>query len=244
VPFALEAPAAAFAAAHGAPGAARFAIETALLAVLAQRRRTRVAGLLRAGPFADLTCAPIVDDVAQARAAVACGARCLKLKLEAADLDVVRAIARAVPGIGLRVDANRGWPRAEVHARLAALAGLPIEYVEEPCRDAHELLATPLACRIALDESLVELGDPALARALASPRLAALVVKPTLLGGFARCLELARAARRAGVAAIVSHALEGPIGFAACRELAHVIGAEVPIGLAPHPALDRFAEAA
>src|SRR5206468_1527550 len=63
------------------------------------------------------------------------------------------------------------------------------------------------------------------------------VLKPTLLGGFATCLELARRAHTAGVAAIVTHALEGPVGFAACVELARAIGGPHAHGLAPHAGL-------
>lgn len=211
--------------------AARFAIETALLVVLAQRARTSVANLLAALPQAELEAAVVVDDKSEALAAVAAGAHCLKIKVGASDLARVRSIAAAVPTARLRLDVNRGWPRELVTAHLAALADLPIDYVEEPCRDAHELLATPLALRIALDESLIELGREALDRALRSPQLAALVLKPTLLGGFARCLDLAAVAHRHGVAPIVSHTLEGPIGFAACHELARAVGADVPVGL-------------
>jgi O-succinylbenzoate synthase len=221
--------------------AARFAIETVLLAALAQRARTSIAALWSPLPH-ELNFASVVDSIADALLAVARGARCLKIK--ASSPDRVLRIARAVPGVRLRVDANRSWPRADTERWLAQLGALPIDYVEEPCVDAHELLAAALPCRIALDESLVELDPSALDRALASPDLAALVLKPTLLGGFARCLELAALAHRHGVAPIVSHALEGPIGMAACIELARAIGADVPVGLAPHPALDRFAEAA
>jgi O-succinylbenzoate synthase len=97
--------------------------------------------------------------------------------------------------------------------------------------------------RLALDESLLDLDAAALARALTSPRLAALVLKPTLLGGFARCLELAAAAHEHGVAPVITHTLEGPIGTAACTELARAVAADVPVGLAPHPALDHFTDA-
>jgi o-succinylbenzoate synthase len=221
--------------------AARFAIETALLCALAQHGRTSVAALWSPIPQGELRSAVVVDDETEARDAVARGARCLKVK--AADPGIVLRIAAAVPGVRLRVDANRSWPRTEVEAWLAQLAPLPIEYVEEPCVDAHELLANHLPCRIALDESLVGLDPAELARALASTDLAALILKPTLLGGFARCHELATLAHRHGVAPIVTHALEGPIGTAACTELARTIGADVPVGLAPHPALDHFWEA-
>jgi o-succinylbenzoate synthase len=209
--------------------AARFALETAF---------RRALGI--ASPPRPLRSAVVVDDEADARAAVAGGASCLKIKR----LDRARAIASAAPGVPLRLDANRLWPIDEVSDRFAALDGLPIEFVEEPCPRAHELLDQGLRFPIALDESLAELAPSDLERALRSNQLAALVLKPTVLGGFMRCHELAALARRAGVAAIVSHALEGPIGFAACHELAREIACDVAVGLAPHPALEHFAEAA
>jgi O-succinylbenzoate synthase len=186
--------------------------------------------------------AAVVDDPDAARRAFAAGIRCFKIKLGAEDpLDRVRAIAAAVPGAALRIDANRSWPPAEVLDRLASLASLPVEYVEEPCRDAHRLLAGPLPCKLALDESLIELSAEELAAALRSPALAAVILKPALLGGLSACLELATRARACGVAAVASHTLEGPIGTAACAELALALAAEdapgPAAGLAPHPAL-------
>jgi o-succinylbenzoate synthase len=229
----------------GAP-AARFAIETALLAAFAQHARTSIAQLFSAMPQAELRTSVVADDEDSAQVAAALGARCLKIKVGGdpqVDIARVRAIAKRAPHTQLRLDANRGWPAGDVDRILAELRDLPIEYVEEPCHDAHLLLACDLPYRIALDESLVDLDPPQLARALSSPRLAALVLKPTLLGGFARCMELAGLAHRHGVAPIVSHTLESPVGTAACHELARAIGADVPVGLAPHPALAHFAEA-
>ena len=75
-----------------------------------------------------------------------------------------------------------------------------------------------------------------LARALESPQLAALVLKPTLLGGFARCLELAAAAQRTASRRSSRTRSRDRIGTAACRELARAIGSDVPVGLAPHVA--------
>lgn len=221
--------------------AARFALETALLVALAQQRGTSVAALWSPRPPRELRMAVVVDNVDDARRAVDVGYECLKIKANSPER--VLQIARAVPGATLRVDANRSWPCAETLDWMKQLAGLPIEYIEEPCQDAHKLLHDHLPHRIALDESLVTLSRADLERALTSSSLAALVLKPTLLGGFAACLELAALARRHNVVPIVSHALEGPIGTAACFELARAIAANVPVGLAPHPALDRFAEA-
>jgi len=225
--------------------AVRFAIETALLSALAAERNISLASLLAGRPLHGVPLAVVVDTPAEAARAFADGVGCLKIKVGAydfrADLDRLRAIARAAPGARLRLDANRTWPRDVVHEWLGALSDLPIDYVEEPCADAHLLLATQLACPIALDESLAMLAPDVLDAALRSRSLAALVLKPTLLGGLHACLELARRARGAGVAAIVSHSLEGPIGTAACAELALAIGGEHAAGLAPHPALVAWA---
>ena len=220
--------------------AARFGIETALLSALAQRSRRSIAALWSAIPHGELRNAIVVDDETEARAAVANGARVVKIKAE--DPDRVLRIAAAIPGVRLRVDANRSWPFERAVAWLDRLALLPIDFVEEPCVDAHELLAQRLPCRIALDESLISLDQRDLMVALGSPELAALILKPTLLGGFSRCMALAALAHRHGVAPIVTHTLEGPIGTAACIELARAIGADVPVGLAPHSGLDHFAE--
>jgi o-succinylbenzoate synthase len=244
--FAIHDPAVQMALA-AAPPAARFAIEAALADALARESGVSLAALLApragsAGPAARVPIAAVVDDAEAARRAYAAGVRCLKIKLNADDpIDRVLAIAAAVPNARLRIDANRTWPREEVADRLAALARWSIEYVEEPCRDAHLMLGTELPCRLALDESLAELSREAIATALRQPGLAAIVLKPTLLGGLAAAAELAALARRAGVAAVASHALEGPIGTAACAELALALGPGPAAGLAAHAGLDGWA---
>lgn len=220
---------------------ARFAIETAVLSALASQRCGPIADLLADSPARSLPVAVVVDSPEDARQAVASGARTLKIKVGPdGDVDRVLAIAAAAPGVVLRLDANRSWPRARVRERLFALAELRIELVEEPCVDAHTLLAEPLPCPLALDESLATISPASLDAALASPGLGALVLKPTLLGGFAACLALAARARLAGKAAVVTHCLEGPVGTGACAELALALGG-ASAGLAPHAALARWA---
>ena len=219
------------AASAGSSPSARFAIETALAVVRAQRERTSVARLL--GGEHVVPAVTVVDDACDVTTPI------VKIKVGAApfgdDLARMQRIAAAAPGAPIRVDANRRWPRGEALARLAMTSdalGARLQYVEEPCEGAHELLERDLPCALALDESLVALapGDvaaarsPDLAAALRSPHLAALVLKPTLLGGFARCLELAALARAHGKLAVVTHALEGPVGRAACAELAKAVG--------------------
>ena len=237
-----------FAAAITTSPSARFAIETAVLSARAAARACPLADLLvvddepNPSPRDAIPTAVVVDDPEAARRAIAAGARCLKIKVgPTGDLERVIAIHHAAPTATLRLDANRAWSRALTRPLLHALADLPIEFVEEPCPDAHELLADALPCPIALDESLATLTDAQLTVALAAPGLAALVLKPTLLGGLHACLALAARAAAAGKDVVVTHALEGPIGTAACAELALAIAGQLasaaPAGLAPHPAL-------
>jgi L-alanine-DL-glutamate epimerase-like enolase superfamily enzyme len=202
-----------------APASARFAIETALLDALGRERGRSIAALF-GGSDEPLALAAVVDDAEQARRAFADGIRCLKIKL-AADDDPGRvfAIAAAVPQARLRIDANRSWPRAEVADRLTALAALPIDYVEEPCRDSHQLLSESLPCPIALDEGLLAMSEV----------------------GFSVVFPIAALAQRCRVPPIVSHALEGPIGTAACAEIARAIGGRHAVGLAAHAALAGWA---
>ncbi|HWO22131.1 MAG TPA: AMP-binding protein [Kofleriaceae bacterium] len=231
-------------AADAAPDAtaARFAIEAALTGALAAERGTTLEALLDAVVGAPGWPGPppsvVVDDEGEARAAAAAGGRALKIKVgPGGDLDRVRAIAAAAPGVRLRLDANRTWPRAAVRERLATLAsaGLPIDYIEEPCAASHELLGEALAIPIALDESLAELAraaPDALDAALAAPGLGALILKPTLLG-LAGTVVLAARARAARVPAIVTHCLESPVGRAACAALASAIAGSPDRAAAP-----------
>jgi o-succinylbenzoate---CoA ligase len=217
--------------------AARFAIEAALLDALAAERGTTLAALLEAGVGAPgapgLPPSAVVDHPGEARGAVAAGARALKLKVgPGGDLDRVRAIAAAAPGVRLRLDANRAWPRDAVRERLAALADLPVQYVEEPCAGAHALLGEALPVPIALDESLAGLAPEALEAALGAPGLGALVLKPTLLG-LAGAALLAARARAAGVPAVATHCLESPVGRAACAALAEALAGSADAARAP-----------
>jgi O-succinylbenzoic acid--CoA ligase len=224
---------------HFAPSpAARFALETAVLTALAAERGVALSALLGGGAET-LPIAMVVDDLEAAQRAYELGVRHLKLKSHAKDdFALARAIADALPDVRLRIDANRTWPEASVRDRLAMLAALPVEFVEEPCSDSRALLGEELPCKLALDESLSQLGEDEIAQVLRQPGLAAIILKPTLLGGVTSCLQLAARAREAGKRAIVTHTLEGPIGTAACAELALAVG-DVP-GLAPHPGLDSW----
>ena len=203
------------------PPAAAWALFTAILDARARARGVPLAALLAPRPAARLPVAAVVDGAAAALVAVARGIRTVKVKIggRLGDLEhaaaTLSAIREAVgPDVAIRADGNRGFPAAAVPALLDRLAAYDLEYVEEPAFDLP--LSTRTTPPLALDESL---ADPANDPAIDAATVAAVVLKPTVLGP-ARTLALAARAQAAGVAAVVSHALEGPIGFAACAELA------------------------
>jgi L-alanine-DL-glutamate epimerase-like enolase superfamily enzyme len=209
--------------------AARFAIESALCDLVARTAGWPLARLLAPapGPAASVPINALCATPGEAIAAIARGIRCVKVKARG-DLELVRAI-RAVlpPDVRLRVDANQAWSATESVARLEELAALGVEYVEEPTAGLARGLRAPLAAPIALDESLASIDsgdlDAWLDDALASRAIAALVLKPSLVGGLTACLALAGRARAHGVGAVVTHAFDGPIATAAACELARAI---------------------
>jgi len=236
---------------------ARFALECALLDLLARRDGLSAAAwlagdrALQAVPVSVLL--PDAEDAAIAEAATAAarGHTVLKLKVARPDrsaneedalLAAVRAAADAGSGlprqVRLRLDANGALCPEEVVPRLAAMRRHGVELVEEPVAGAALLALPPLPLPWAADESL---ADAALAEALlALPpgrRPAALVLKPAQLG-LTCCLRLAAACARHGVGVIVTHSLDGDLGHAAACALAAALPQPPwPCGLAPHPGL-------
>ncbi len=137
--------------------------------------------------------------------------------------DVARvAEARAYLGAEgrIRVDANGAWNVDEAERAVHALAGYDLEYVEQPCATVAELAelrerVAYMGIPIAADESVRKAADPlAVARAGAADLL---VLKAQPLGGIHSALALAA---EAGLPAVVSSALETPVGISMGLHLA------------------------
>ncbi|WP_295775693.1 o-succinylbenzoate synthase [uncultured Microbacterium sp.] len=155
------------------------------------------------------------------------GCRTAKVKVAetgqtlADDVARVRAVRAAMGPEGrVRVDANGGWNVDEAEHAAHALAAFDLEYLEQPCASIDELseLRERLAdwdLPIAADESVRKAADPlAVARAGAADLL---VVKAQPLGGVARALSIVD---EAGLAAVVSSALDTSVGLAMGAALA------------------------
>jgi len=220
-----------------------FGIETALLDLLARKRGLPLRRLLSpeaADRVRVNAIAPLDGVVPKAEQ----GYTVIKVKVGLAPWPDEAAALRRLDlpeGVTLRLDANRAWSRAEAEGFLAAIAGLPVESLEEPLSPAEIgglkslQAATPIA--LAIDESLDVIGVDTL---LSAPPVRRLVLKPALLGGLRRTFAVATAARVVGYDIVVTSYLESAVGVAAVANLAAVLDPEARTahGLAT---LDLFA---
>ena len=228
--------------------AARFAIETALFDLVAQRNDCSVSRALNDHAATEVPLAALcvganpAEIMAAIRAAWNQGIRTVKLKIgkpkaftaECALLDQVRHEFGFE--LGLRLDANAAWNPEEAMDHLHALALYRPEFVEQPVAPdrLHQLVAPPVA--IAADESLHSAKTNA-DMIFRSEACHVAVLKPMVIGGLLQCRRLARLAEESGVDTVVTHLFDGPIALAASAELALSIGETRPAGLAPHAGL-------
>lgn len=174
---------------------------------------------------------------AQARAAVAAGYRCLKLKVGVGDDRARLAAVRAAvgPEVALRIDANGAWSAAEAPRALAALAPIGLELCEEPVHGVAALAAVQAAVAplpLAMDETGVGPG------ALDAGATRAVCLKLSRCGGISGLLDAARRARAAGSEVYLASTLDGPLGIAGALHAAAAIAPERPCGLATLDAFD------
>lgn len=155
---------------------------------------------------------------AEAKAAVAAGYACAKLKVAAAaprtDIDRVRAARSGLgPGPELRLDANGAWDRPAALEVLRAVEPLDVSYCEEPVPglEAMAALGRDLAVPGAADESMRTPADAERALGLG---LGVLIVKPQALGGPDPALAVAALAAAAGARAVVTSFADSAVGLA------------------------------
>lgn len=173
------------------------------------------------------------DMLAQVKAKLLQGFRCIKLKIGAMDWDEELRLIRTIRSrfgsgnLQLRVDANGAWTAEEAEEKMAALAPLDIHSIEQPIapyrwKDMARLCRMQDAARdkggtflpIALDEELIGVNTPEEKRLLLDTiRPQYIVVKPTLHGGMTGSMEWVSEARKRGIGSWMTSALESNIGL-------------------------------
>ena len=222
-PFALEAIGERLAALPGNQ-AARAALDGALhdlVGKLLGQPVWRLLGLLPAGPPTSWTVwLGDPDDMARRAEAVGDRFRRLKLKLggrDGLDVERVRAV-RAVTGLPLQVDVNEYWELDEAVEAVGELAGLGVDYVEQPLPAGDpggERLKRESPLPIYLDEDCHTLADvPACAE-----RGHGINIKLAKSGGLREAVRMAHAARALGLDVMLGCMVESGLGIAAAAQI-------------------------
>ncbi|QRN35336.1 o-succinylbenzoate synthase [Pectobacterium brasiliense] len=145
---------------------------------------------------------------------------------------IVNVLLEALPDLKLRLDANRSWTRAKADgfARYVAPSlRSRIAFLEEPCKTREESreFARETGISIAWDESVRDADF----RVEAEPGVSAIVIKPTLVGSFARCQQLVQETHQAGLTAVISSSIESSLGLTQLARLAHWLTPDTIPGL-------------
>jgi len=182
----------------------------------------RLLGLRRTGPP---TCWTVwlgdPDDMARRAERAAPRFKRLKLKLGGGDgLDVERVRAvRAVTDLPLQVDVNEYWTVDEALEALPQLAGLGVEYCEQPLPEgdpggAQVKAASPIP--IYVDEDCHTLADVA----SCAERAHGINIKLSKSGGIREAIRMAHAARALGLGVMLGCMIESGLGISAGAQIA------------------------
>ena len=144
------------------------------------------------------------------------------------DLFRVLRLHEFFPEAKIRIDANGGYnvQNAIEIAKEIAIAGIDLEYFEQPVKTIAELAEVKLklsriGIKVAADESVRKVSDPlAVAQANAAD---VLVLKAQPLGGISNALAIAK---EAGLPVTISSALETSVGISMGLHLAAALDIE------------------
>jgi o-succinylbenzoate synthase len=157
------------------------------------------------------------------------GFRCIKIKVGAIEFKeecrLIENIRKSFSPtqIEIRLDANGGFTEQNVRERLSILSQYTIHSIEQPVKPQHYLLMHQLCAEniipIALDEELIGTDQAEMrVKLLEIIRPQYIILKPSLLGGFATCNEWIQIATGLGIDWWATSALESNIGLNAIAQ--------------------------
>ena len=177
----------------------------------------------------------------QIRTKLEAGYRCLKMKIGSLDFatecDILHNLRTQFDkrDLEIRVDANGAFAPQEAPAKLEKLARYGLHSIEQPIApgqlDTMATLCQNSPLPIALDEELI-LADPARKKSLLNtiqPHY--IILKPSLLGGFAQSAEWIAEAESAQAGWWITSALESNIGLNAIAQWTATLDSAMPQGL-------------
>jgi len=169
------------------------------------------------------------------------GFKCIKLKIGAInfeeELSLLKLIRTDFPEdqLELRVDANGAFSADEAAEKLKQLSEYRIHSIEQPIKQKQwEAMAdlcknTPIP--IALDEELIGLKPDEISLMLNAISPQYIILKPSLLGGFAASEKFITEAEKRNIGWWVTSALEANIGLNAIAQWTFTLNNSMPQGL-------------
>lgn len=170
------------------------------------------------------------------------GFNCIKLKIGALDFDAEWALIKGLrkrfsaSEITIRVDANGAYTDDQPLEKLKRLSELDLHSIEQPIAHGHWDKMAELCDRsdlpIALDEELIGLSNKDLQdKMLRSIKPQYIILKPTLIGGFAGADRWIDLAQDQGIGWWITSALESNVGLNAIAQYAYTKKPLGPQGL-------------
>ncbi len=219
------------------PDSLVFAIDTLLTDFRAREQQTSSQKILFEKPKsrievnATLTLADQDKTLRKAEQLWKKGFRTFKLKIGAdfiREKQSIEMLRKQYPSLKLRVDANKSWSYDEAVSNLNQLAPFELEYCEEPIAQSGSQVLSKLRkaspIPIALDESLYQVRQ--LSHWIERKCADILIIKPMILGGIHKHLEICQEAIELGYSIIFTTALESAVGRGMTAALASGLGSD------------------
>jgi len=170
------------------------------------------------------------------------GFSCIKMKIGAIDFDAEIELLKSIrkefssKEIELRVDANGAFNPKNALDKLQRLSALEIHSIEQPIKQGqvHEMaeLCSKTSLPIALDEELIGVySNEKKQELLATIKPQYIILKPSLIGGFAGSKEWIKFAEHNKCDWWITSALESNIGLSAIAQFTHTLQSHLPQGL-------------
>uniref|UniRef100_A0A7N0VBE5 Mandelate racemase/muconate lactonizing enzyme C-terminal domain-containing protein n=2 Tax=Kalanchoe fedtschenkoi TaxID=63787 RepID=A0A7N0VBE5_KALFE len=147
------------------------------------------------------------------------------------DAEVIKEVRKKVGRkIAIRADANRKWSYEEAVQFAHSVKNYNIQYLEEPVQHDADILrfCEETGIAVALDETLSSIqGNPIdYLSKFNHPGIAAVVIKPSVVGGFENASLIAQWAQWQGKIAVISSAFESSVGLAAFVQFSSYINSQ------------------
>lgn len=170
------------------------------------------------------------------------GFSCIKLKIGAINFEEELSLIRKLreefnaTELEIRVDANGAFSLHDALEKLKRLNEFELHSIEQPIKQGKTAMMAELCANsplpIALDEELIgisELEDKQKLLKRINPQY--IILKPSLVGGFAKCKEWIDLANALNIKWWITSALEANIGLNAIAQWTYTLNNPMPQGL-------------